>query len=309
MESLQDLECFVRSAEAGSFAKAARALGLTPAAVSKRVAKLEGSLGIRLFTRTTRQLALTEDGARFLEGTKSGLALLHQAVAGVSSSRGAPTGTLKASLAWVAAHYWLLPDLGRFLAKYPGIVPDFEIDNRPVDLVGGGYDAAVGGGFELPPGVKARRLAPGHRVLLASKAFLASVPRLKRPEQLAGLPGLLVRSPRTGRVPTLPLRNANGEERPITLAPRVLLGDPDSCCRVALSGAGIALASMGHALSYLERGDLVRVLPEWWVDAGQLAVYFPDQAHLPAKTRVFVDFVVDVFARNDLARRLDATQP
>ena len=304
MESLQHIESFVRAAEAGSFAKAARSLGLTPAAVGKNVGKLEESLGVRLFQRTTRSLVLTEEGARFHEDARSGLAQLVGAVDAVKSAKGKPTGVLKVSLGTIFSRHYVMPLLGSFVAAYPEITPELHFDNQSVDLVKAGYDVAIGGGFELPPGVMARRLAPAHRVLLAAPGFPV---RARTPADLEGLPGLLVRSPRTGRVPPLPLRNAAGDEAPIVLRPRILANDPDACCQAAMQELGIALASMPQALPYLTSKTLVRVLPDWWVDGGQLSIYFPAQKLLPPKTRAFVEHVVAGFRAAGLAKRLDAS--
>ena len=148
MESLISIECFVRSAEAGSFAAAARRLGLTPAAVSKNVARLENNLGVRLFQRSTRSLALTESGERFL--------------------------------------------------------------------------------------------------------------------------------------------------------------DPEAACVAALMGLGVTLVSMPHAVPYLDSGRLVRVLPDWYVDAGNTALYYAAQKLLPAKTRVFVDYTIEHFRSQGLEHKFSA---
>lgn len=306
MTSLQHIESFVRSVEAGSFAAAARGLGITPAAVGKNVAKLEASLGLRLLQRTTRSLVLTEDGTRFLGNARDGLAQLNAAVDDARSAKGKPAGVLRVSLGTVFSRNYLMPILARYVAEHPAVTPELHFDNQHVDLVKAGFDVAIGGGFELPPGVVARRLAPAHRVLLAAPTFAA---RPRTPADLATLPGLLVRSPFTGRVHTLPLRNAAGEQAPLSLRPRLLVNEPDACCQAAVLGLGIALASMPQALPYLTSGSLVRVLPGWWIEAGQLSVYYPAQKLLPPKTRAFVDAVVDGFHAEGLAQKLDASRP
>ena len=135
MERLSSIESFVRSAEAGSFSAAARRLGLTPAAVSKNVAALEASLGVRLFQRTTRSLTLTESGESFLKEVSDGLATIQSAVANLGRGDGTPAGTLKVSMSVMFGLDYILPLLGDFLGKYPHIVPDWHFDNRPVDLV------------------------------------------------------------------------------------------------------------------------------------------------------------------------------
>lgn len=306
METLNGIDCFVRSAEAGSFAEAARRLGLTPAAVGKNVAKLEADMGVRLFLRSTRRLTLTEDGERFLAEVGDGLASIKAAVANMGSAAGQPAGTLKVSMGVTFGMDYLVPLLGEFLARYPGITPDWHFDNRQVDLIGQGFDAAIGGGFELPPGVIARELAPAHRILVAAPHYLDGKPPVDQPEDLANCDGILIRSPQTGRIRSWPLRNRANEQRPVNLKTRMTLSDPGAACLAASLGQGIALVSLPHAAAYLRDGRLLRLLPDWYVDGGSLCLYFPAQKILPAKTRVFIDFVVEHFRRAKLKDSLSA---
>lgn len=306
METLQGIACFVRSAEAGSFAAAARHMGLTPAAVGKSVAKLEAGLGVRLFHRSTRSLGLTESGQKFLSEVSGPLTVLQSAVANLASVDGQPAGTLKVSMGTVFARAYVLPLLGEFLARYPAIVPDWHFDNRQADLVGEGFDAAIGGGFDLPPGVVARKLAPAHRVLVAAPAWLAAHPKIRTPRDLARTDGISVRSPQTGRVRAYALRDRAGDEAPISWIVRMTMSDPDASCRAAMQGLGIALVSTVHALPYLGDGGLVRVLPDWYVDGGSLSIYYSAQSLLPAKTRAFVDFIVAAFKKQRLAAQFSA---
>lgn len=306
MESMSGIECFVRSAEAGSFSEAARRLSLTPAAVSKNVAKLESNLGVRLFQRSTRSLTLTEAGERFLAEVSSGLATIQSAVANLASADGQPAGTLKISMGTGFGRAYIVPLLGDFLQRYPAIVPDWHFDNRRVDMVAEGFDAAIGGGFELPPGVVARSLAPAHGVLVAAPDYFTNKTLPQSPIDLAQHDGILIRSPQTGRVRPWPLRNHANEQMPITLRTRMTMSDPDAACEAAQLGLGIALIAMPNALSYLESKKLLRVLPDWYVDIGTLSLYFTAQKLLPAKTRAFVDFVVEHFRTQKLAQRFSA---
>jgi len=303
METLNSIECFVRSAEAGSFSEAARRLSLTAAAVGKNVAKLESNLGVRLFQRSTRQLTLTEAGERFLGEVRGGLTTIQTAVANLASADGQPAGTLKVSMGASFGHRYLVPLLGEFLARYPAIVPDWHFDNRQVDLIGEGFDAAIGGGIELPPGVIARELAHATRVLIASPAYLAANPAINSPADLSAHAGILIRSPQTGRIGALPLRNRANEQVAIELSMRMAMSDPEAACLAAAANLGIALVAMPQALPYLESGTVIRVLPDWYVDAGSIAIYFAAHKLLPAKTRVFVDFVIEQFKRQKLAAR------
>lgn len=306
MESLISIECFVRSAEAGSFAAAARRLGLTPAAVSKNVARLENNLGVRLFQRSTRSLALTESGERFLLEASGGLASLQSAIANLASADGQPSGMLKVSMGLVFGRDYILPLLGDFLGRYPAIRPDWHFDNRQVDLIAEGFDAAIGGGFELPPGVVARKLCPAHLVLLASPTYLKSRPAIRYPSDLPSHDGIRIRSPQTGRVRPWPLTNRQQAQAPIALKERITFSDPEAACVAALMGLGVTLVSMQHAVPYLDDGRLQRVLPDWYVDAGNTALYYAAQKLLPAKTRVFIDYVIEQFRSQGLERKFSA---
>jgi DNA-binding transcriptional LysR family regulator len=306
METMSSIECFVRSAEGGSFSEAARRLGLTPAAVGKNVARLEASLGVRLFQRSTRSLSLTEAGQQFLEEVGGSLASIQHAVANLASARGRPAGTLKVSMGTGFGRHYILPLLGGFLERYPDIVPDWHFDNRPVDLIAQGFDAAIGGGFELPPGVVARRLAPSHRVLVASKTYLDARGAPASPADLPQHDGILIRSPQTGRIRPWALQNREQLQAPVALRLRMTMSDPGAACVAAGMGLGIALVSYQDALPYLREGSLQRVLPDWHVESGAASLYYPARRLLPAKTRVFVEYVVEQFRAGKLEEVLSA---
>ena len=306
METFSSIECFVRSAEVGSFAEAARRLSLTPAAVGKSVAKLEARLGVRLFQRSTRRLTLTEAGQLFLGEVSASLHTIQNAVANLASAEGRPAGTLKVSMGTVFGRLYIVPLLGEFLGRYPAINPDWHFDNRQVDLIGQGFDAAIGGGFELPQGVVARRLTPAHRVLVASPEYLARQPPVLEPDDLRHHDGILIRSPQTGRVRSWQLTSRQQQHRPLNLKVRMTLSDSEAACATATQGLGIALVSMPFALGYLQAGTLQRVLPDWYVDDGNISIYYAEHKLLPGKTRVFVDFIIEQFAQQQWAVRFSA---
>ncbi|MDR6535841.1 LysR family transcriptional regulator [Variovorax soli] len=304
MQPLSHLESFLRSAESGSFSAAARQLGLTPAAVSKNVARLEAGLGLRLFQRSTRKLTLTEGGERLLQQISGPLGTLADAVAGAAEANRQPAGTLKVSMGQAFGREYVVPLLGEFLARYPGVVPDWHFDNRQVDLIGEGFDAAIGGGIQLTPGVVARELARIHVVAVAAPRYLAGRPAPAHPSELAAFDSIVRRSSPTGRLRSWTLRSAAGEEAAVEGRPRVIFSDPEAMCRAAMLGLGIALVPMPFALPGLQRGDLVRVLPGWYADSGPLSLYYPSKKLLPAKTRVFIDFVVERFRAQRFAERM-----
>jgi len=303
METLANLESFVRSAEGRSFSEAARRLALTPAAVSRNVAMLERNLGVRLFQRSTRRLTLTEAGENFLGAIGGNLEALQAAIAAVSAEDGEPAGVLKVSLAPTFGLSHLLPLLPEFLARYPRIRPEWHFENRAVDLIAEGYDAAIGGGFELSPGLVARPLAPAHIVAVASPAYLTRRLSLADPAGLSELDGVVMRSLSSGRIRTWVMRNAHGEEMPAQLRETIVVNDPAALREAARLGLGVAMVAVPDVLPWLESGELLRVLPNWWADAGAISVYYASRSLLPGKTRAFIDMVTKAFEREDLARR------
>ncbi|MND49290.1 HTH-type transcriptional regulator DmlR [compost metagenome] len=306
METLANLQSFVRSAEGGSFSAAARRLGLTPAAVSRNVAQLEASLGVRLFQRSTRRLTLTEAGERFLGNVGGGLESIQAAIADVTSNAGDPAGVLRLSAAPLFGRDFLLPLMPGFMARYPAVIPEWHFENRQVDLIAEGFDAAIGGGFELPPGVIARELAPAHLVLVASPDYLAGRARPQGPEQLDELAQLAMRSAHSGKVRNWMLQGPKGRRWTLELHPRLLVNDPQALRQSALMGLGVALLALPEVLPYLESGALRRVLAGWHVDAGPISLYFASQKLLPAKTRVFIDLLVEHSREQQWAQRFDA---
>ncbi|ARU25967.1 LysR family transcriptional regulator [Cellvibrio sp. PSBB006] len=306
MESLARIESFVRSAETGSFSAAARLLGLTPAGVSKNVAMLERALGVRLFHRSTRRLTLTEAGESFLLEVSDGLNSVQAAVANASRQRDKPAGVLRVSLAFAFGQQYILPLLARFMEQYPDIQPDWRFENRQVDLINEGLDAAIGGGIDLAPGVVARELARAQLVTVAAPCFLANKTHPVVPQDLFGWDGIMRRSSNTGRIQPWHLQTITGELVVVEPRPRVILNDPEAICQAAASGLGVGLVPHSHALPYLQQGQLIRLLPQWCYDAGPVSIYFASAKMLPAKTRVFVDFIVAHFRQEKLAQKFSA---
>jgi DNA-binding transcriptional LysR family regulator len=200
---------------------------------------------------------------------------------------------------------YLVPLLGEFLARYPDIVPDWHFDNRAVDLIAGGFDAAIGGGIELTQGVVARDLARPCVVVAASPAYMAGRPMPAHPSDLAELDGIARRSSSTGRLRAWTMRNQIGEEALAECRTRMIFDDPDAMAHAALQGLGVAFLPTPHAARWLENGQLMRLLPGWYAEVSPITIYYPNRKHLPAKTRVFIDFVTGAFRDRRLAARFD----
>jgi DNA-binding transcriptional LysR family regulator len=199
--------------------------------------------------------------------------------------------------------HYLLPLVPDLLRRYPGIRIDWQFDNRQVDLIAEGFDAAIGAGFELSPGVVARPLAPAHVIAVTSPAYMQGRKKPVDPEGLAALDGICMRSSRTGRIRHWTMRNAAGRKLPVEMREQLVFNDPAAMTRAAVLGLGVAMIAVPDALPYLESGALMRLVPNWYADAGPISLYYSNRTLLPAKTRAFVDFVVEAFARERLAER------
>jgi DNA-binding transcriptional LysR family regulator len=208
---------------------------------------------------------------------------------------------LKVSMALTFGADHIPPLLPAFLARYPSIRPDWRFETRQVDLIAEGYDAAIGGGIELAPGLVTRTLAPLHIIAVASPAYMKAASSPLTPRGLVVFDGIVMRSTRTGRIRERIMRNAAGAEVAATLKETIVLDDPKAMCRAAL--LGLTLIAVPHPLPHLEKRALVRLVPQWYADAGPISIYYPTRTLLRAKTRVFVASLVEGSRSGRLAQR------
>lgn len=167
----------------------------------------------------------------------------------------------------------ILPLLPAFLARYPRIRPEWHFENRPVDLIAENYDAAIGGGFNLAPDLVSRPLAPVHGIAVASPAYMSGRSLPTDPAGLAACNGIVMRSPRTERIRRLMLRNAEGIEMAGALTESIVVNDPAAVREAVRLGLGVSVISLFDVLPDLERGDLIRLLPDWYADVGAISLY------------------------------------
>jgi DNA-binding transcriptional LysR family regulator len=283
-----DYDLFADIAAAGSLSAAARALRLSPAMVSKRLARLEARLGVALVHRTTRRLTLTPAGEAFRDDLARIRAAVAEAEARVTGARAAPAGPLRVTAPTSFGRLHIAPHLHRFLAAHPLVALRLDLSDGYADLAGG-TDLAVRIAADLPVGVAAHRLAPSRRILCAAPAYLArhgtpsAVAELRDHRLLAAdgqLPWRLASGTRTARV--------EGTSHVAT--------DSSELVReLALTGAGVALRSLWDVAPQLRAGALVRVLPEW-EGSRDVAIYavHPKSALVPPAVNAFVAFLRDV---------------
>ena len=295
-DRFQALIAFTSVARRLSFAEAARELGIDPSILSRRIARLEQRLGVRLLQRTTRRVSLTEAGATYLEQVHDVLGRLDDADAAVSGLGQAPRGRLRISLPNLFGQMRVAPLLPAFHARYPELLMELMFSDRLVDLVDEKIDVAVRMGT-LAEGesdqLVARRLAPNRRLLCAAPGYLARMGTPEVPEDLAGHACLHFSLFIGGDA--WQLRNGERSVR-IKIDPVMRADNGEALRHAALGGSGITLLGTFLAGDDLRAGRLVPVLPRWSVPESSIWAVYPSARFLPQKVRVFVDYLVEAFS-------------
>jgi DNA-binding transcriptional LysR family regulator len=291
MESLTGISAFVRTAEALSFVGAGRVLGISASAVGKNVAKLEESLGVRLLHRTTRRVALTEEGMLFYERCRRVLDDLRDAEAMLSQAAQTPRGRLRVSLPTIGYHF-LLPVLPEFRRLYPDVELDIDFNDRIVDVVEEGFDAVIRSGALTDSSLMSRRLGPFRFMLCASPEYLRRSGVPQSPGDLETHDCLRFRFPTTGKLQDWSLRDTETAGS-LRAPPALICNNMEALRAAAIGGLGIAYMPDFLAQDALTSGVLKTVLDEFRADPGQFAILWPSSRHLSPKLRVFVDFLCE----------------
>lgn len=289
-QNFEQVATFVAVAEEGSFARAAQRLNTHPSSVSRRVAALEWRLGIRLIERSTRSMALTEAGIRFLQQSRAGLAQLADAEEEMLSTSSQPRGTLKIALPLAFGEQCISPLLPRFLKRYPEIRIEASFSDRYVDLIANGFDAAVRIGTQSDSRLIAVHLMDHSRKLFASPSYVAARGLPENPGDLVHHACLCYTS-----LASYPdWRLVRGNEIVSVRPHGPLEGDNSrSLLEAAIAGVGIGMFAEWLSANPLALGKLVSVLPDWSV-AGRsdIVLVRPSIRLAPAKTRAFADWLI-----------------
>lgn len=297
MKQLQGLLAFVEAATAGSLTAAADRLEVTPAAVSKSLARLEEQLGVRLLHRSTRRLSLTDEGAGFLEKARLALRALDDAVADVSQAASTPAGRVRISVGVAFGRRWVLPFLPALTARHPQLSIELDLDNRPVDLVAEGFDIGIRGGIIEDSSLVARRVCKLPLVLVASPTYLRE---MGVPTSLEDLPRHRCAALRySGSTPSpWYFRRAGGKRIEYLPDAALSVSDPEVLLDVALAHAGIAQTGLHHALPFLRSGRLKLVMLGLH-DSGEreTVLHYPHRQFLAPRVRVVVDALLEQFAK------------
>ncbi|MCJ2028752.1 LysR family transcriptional regulator [Methylobacterium sp. J-043] len=285
MDRLQGMRVFVRVAESGGFAGAGRALGMSPAAVTRAVAALEAAIGARLFIRTTRSVKLTEAGGRYLEDCRRILAEIAEAEATAAGSAATPSGVLTLTAPVQFGRLYVLPVATDYLARHPAVAVRALFLDRIVNLIEEGIDVGVRIGHLADSGLTATRVGSVRRVVCAAPSYLERYGVPQTPRDLRD--HAVIGSSNSGALPEWRF----GPERrsTVNVHPRLVCNTVDAALAAAVDGWGIARLLSYQVASAVTEGRLRILLDEDEEAPVPIHVVSPEGRRAPAKTRAFVD--------------------
>lgn len=292
MDELRAISTFIRAAELGSFNRAATAQGTTPQAVSKTVRQLEQYLGVRLFHRTTRKSALTEDGARLLESVRPSLEGFSSALNRVRSAARDDEGVIRIGAGGAVGRKVLMPLLAEFGRLHPGVTFDLVLEDRNTDTVEERIDVGFRAGNAPTLQVVSRRLFPIQLVVCATPAYLARHGAPRTIEDLADHRCVGYRQPGTAR-PVPWEFQVDGEIRYESLRHAICCSDPEAEMHAVLNGMGVGQIDSINAAPHLRAGDLVPLLTASTSDRMGLYLFYARRTDMPGRVRRFIDFAAE----------------
>ena len=293
MDTLKSMRVFATVVATGSFAAAASRLDISRAMASKHVLHLEERLGTRLLQRTTRKLGLTDSGAAYYERCTQILEEIDEAEAGAANLSATPRGILRLTMPVSFSVRHVAPLITRYLEKFPEVQIDATLSDRRIDLIEEGLDLALRVGPSPDPGLIARRLATDRLVICAAPAYLERNGRPTRPEDLAAHNCVLYSYSAAGS--EWKMTGPDGEHT-VKVSGNMRVNNGDLLNQVVLSGTGLMCQPEFLVGEDIRTGRLEEVLKAYTCEPLEIYAVFPSRKHLPAKTRTFVDFLVENLA-------------
>lgn len=285
-----ELEAVVAVARHRGFRVAARELDMSSSALSHAVAALEARLGVRLFNRTTRSVALSAEGEQFVTEVAPALAAIRSAMERLDDHRAEPAGVLRLNLTLGAARMVLSPLVFEYMRRYPRVAVDMVTEEALVDIVGQGFDAGVRLEEFVPPDMIAVPISrPMRSIVVGSPAYFAGRKRPKNPADLAEH-RCIRRRTGNGAIYRWEFER-RGETMAVDVPGQLTLDDGDLMLQAALAGEGLAYLSDMAAAESMAAGLLQSVLEDWSPQYPGLSLYYPSRRNIPARLRAFIDLV------------------
>ncbi|MBY3125444.1 LysR family transcriptional regulator [Rhizobium laguerreae] len=284
-----ELAAFIAVAEAGSFTRAAAKLGLSQSAVSYSVRMLEQKLGVRLISRTTRSLSLTDAGQRMLRNLRPSFENIESEIAAISALRDKPTGTIRVTTFRYAATSVLWPVVTKFLSEYPDIEMEIIVDEGLTDIVADRFDAGIRIGEQVQKDMIAVRIGPDLRMaVVGSASYFAKRDVPETPRDLGNHLGVSYRQTTGGGLYAWEFER-DGEELQVRMNGPLIMNDGLMLEAAALDGIALAYTFESQVAQYVEDGRLVRVLEDWCPPFSGYHLYYPSRRQHTAAFALFVE--------------------
>ena len=293
------MRVFARVADAGSFTAVAGETGQSQPTISRQIAALETHLGKRLLTRSTRSLALTEDGRVFLDHARLALDAMEDAAGSLSERGGAVSGVVRISASVAFGRLNLVPRLGALLARHPMLEVDLVLDDRFVDIVEEGVDLAIRIGEMADSGLSARKIGEVERLTVASPAYWKRMGRPSHPRDLKDHDCLLYTSAQGRDV--WPFETPDGQVK-VRVAGRIRVNVSDAMREAVLAGLGVGLTPRSFWTNELKTGRVEQVFADYPPRRSPVYAVFPTRRLIAARVRAVADFLSEAFARDPALR-------
>ncbi|WP_413195348.1 LysR substrate-binding domain-containing protein [Pararobbsia alpina] len=290
---LGSIELFCLAAELGGFTAAATAAGVTPAAVSRSIARLEERLGVRLFVRTTRQIRLTDPGRRYFDQCRQALSQLVEAEREATGEQSSPSGLLRISMPTPFGHYRVLPLVAEYRERYPQVQVETHLSNRNVDFADEGFDLAIRGRAPSDSTLIARKLEDAEIVTVATPGYLKRAGTPKHPDDLATHQCIQFELASNGRNLVWEFQDGDQRLEVVTQGGVRLSGDFLGGSTLARNGAGLFQIYRFVVEQDLREGRLVEVLKDFGGVTRPFILLYPHSRHMSSRVRSFVDFLVE----------------
>lgn len=299
MDQFKQISTFVEVAARGSLSAAARAEGIAPAMIGRRLDALEERLGVKLLQRSTRKIALTDEGLAFLEDCQRILADLEDAESAVSERSARASGHLLISAPAGFGRQHVAPLIPSFLAEHREVAVTLNLNDRVVDLIGEGVDVAIRIAALSDSSLIGVKLADNKRVVVAAPSYVRRHGAPRSLDDLGRHNCLAISSEGSQRGWTF---RQNGKNVTLKVAGNMVCNDGAVLHEWALAGEGLAWRSMWEVGSAIESGALVTVLDEYAAPGNDIYAVFAQRRHLPLRIRAFVDFLRNAYARPEYWR-------
>ncbi|MGQ8708143.1 LysR family transcriptional regulator [Serratia sp. TSA_198.1] len=299
MKNLDDLEAFIRVVDSSDFSSAARSLNVTAGAISKQIRRLEGSLGVTLFERSTRRIRVTDEGLQIYECIKRGLSSIREAYSIAEQGRQSLSGNIAISSPSTFNDYFLIEAIENFKREHPDVSFYLDSSNRVVDIYSDGIDLAVRSGQLSDSQLVARKVFEQHRVLVCSPSYLARITPPTHVQDLSALSGLVFAYPGYNSAFWTLENTENGEVRRMPIKKAMSSDDGMALLNWALQGHGIALRESWSVQKYLANGELVNILPEWHEPISPIQIVRTGRNSVPIRISMFSNFLIE-FCQNKI---------